>query len=178
VRTNAVGKAYFLLALTAIIPGRAEELRDRLEALPTGAESPLAGVGCVHFGRFVIVSRLVKLGPMEERLANEYLLFAADVDGPLDEFVEALRERMADEADAIWGHCVGYPGSSDREGFHAWLRHNQIDTQLPFAAYPEAALPEVLEALELRRRLIELAIRAQELDPAGLQEAYRQAFVG
>jgi hypothetical protein len=174
VTTNAVGKAYFFLALTAILPGRAEALREHLESLPTGSDSPLARVGRVHFGRWVIVSRLVKLGPVEEQLANEYLLFAAEVDGPLDAFLDALRERMAEDADTVWGHCVGYPGSGDREGFHRWLRHNQIDAQLPFAAYPEATLPEVLEALELRERLTAFAVAAQGLDADALNEAYRR----
>ncbi len=179
-KKNVLGRSYFFCSLTAILPGREQELRDYLESLPVGGESPLARVGVVHFGRWVIVSRLVYLGPPSEPddLRNEYLLFAVEVDGPLEGFLDLLRERMAEEADLVWGHCVGYPGSGDRDTFHRYLRHNQIDVQLAFAAYPEATLPEVLEALDLRRRLIELAVRAQDLDPASLQEAYRQAFAG
>jgi hypothetical protein len=177
---NILGRSYLFASLTAILPGREQELRDYLELLPPAAESPLARVAGVHFGRWVIVSSLVYFGPPAERddLKNAYLLFAAAADGPLERFLDALCDGMPEEADAIWGYCVGYPGSENRDAFHRYLRHNQIDTQLPFAAYPEATLPEVLEALELRVRLIDLAVRAQELDALSLQQAYREAFDG
>ena len=57
--------------------------------------------------------------------------------------------------DAVYAHCVAYPGTADGDGFHRYFRHNQIETTFPFSAYPDATVPDVREALELRRRLIE-----------------------
>jgi len=176
---NRLGQAYAYQALTAILPGRSQELREVVEALPTGSESAFVRVGQVHFARWVIVPQLVEVGPPPEvpdRLNNEYLLFAADVDGDLEPFLEALRTEIPEVMDAIYSHCVGYPGTAGRDGFHRYLRHNQIETTFPWSAHADATVSEVREALDLRRRLIELAIRAQDFDPAGLQEAYRQAF--
>jgi len=178
---SKIGQAYTYLALTAILPGRSEELREVVEAYPLASESPFARVGRVHFARWVIIPQLVEVGPPPEvpdRLNNEYLLFSTDVDGDLEPFLEALRTEIPEVMDAVYSHCVAYPGTADRDGFHRYFRHNQIETTGPFTPYPDATVPEVREALELRRRLIDLAVRAQELDAAGLQEAYRQAFAG
>jgi hypothetical protein len=176
---SKIGQAYTYLALTAILPGRSDELRRLIESLPLAPESPFARVRQVHFARWVIVPQLVEVGPPPEtpdRLRNEYLLFSADVDGELEPFLEALRESIPEVMDAVYAHCVAYPRSADREGFHRYFRHNQIETTFPFSAYPDATVQEVREAIELRGRLIDLAVREQELDAAGLQEAYHQAF--
>ncbi len=57
-----------------------------------------------------------------------------------------------------------------------WLRRDQLDAALYFAAYGQASLNQVLTALELRDRLRAFALGAQGLDPAALQAAYRRAF--
>jgi hypothetical protein len=179
---SEIGQAYTYLALTAILPGRSEALREEIEALPLGTESPFARVEQVHFARWVIIPQLVEVGPpapaRHDKLRNEYLLFSADVDGPLDAFLDALRLQIPEVLDAVYDHCVGYPGSADAAAFRRYLRHNRIETTLPFAAYPDSTVAEVREALELRRRLIEFAVRSQQLDPASLQREFRQTFAG
>jgi hypothetical protein len=179
---SEIGQAYTYLALTAILPGRSEQLREVVEALPLAAESPFARVGRVHFARWVIVPQLVEVGPpapeRQDRLKNEYLLFSADVDGALDPFLDELCEAIPEVVDAVYEHCVAYPGTADRQAFRRYMRHNQIETTFPFAAYPDATVPEVREALDLRRRLIDFAVRAQALEPAQLRDAYRREFAG
>lgn len=176
---NVVGQAYTFMALTAIAPGRSELLRGHLESMPSAADSPFAKIDQTHFARFVIIPQLVDLGPppaTRDTLKNEYLLFSADFDGSLERFLDGLCDAMAAEADTIWGHCVGYPGTSDRAALERYMRHNQIDTTFPFAAYPDATVADVREALELRSRVIDFAIRAQAMDPASLHAAYREEF--
>ena len=176
---HKVGQTYAYMTLTAILPGRAEELRAHLEALPVGPESPLATLENVHFGRWVIVDQLEYQGPPQQpgdRLKNEYLLFSVDFDGDLEPFLDALAARTGTEVDAIWSHCVGYPGTADRGAFKRYMRHNQIRTSMPVGAYAEHPLPEIREALELRKKLIDLAVRAQRLDATELREAYRREF--
>ncbi|MEK6275955.1 MAG: hypothetical protein AABM30_11555 [Actinomycetota bacterium] len=176
---NGVGQAYAFMTLTAIASGRSAPLRTYLESLPVGSDSPFARLEQTHFARCVLIPQLIDLGPPPEEadtLKNEYLLFSADFDGPLLRFLDALCDAMPVETDAIWGHCVGYPGIADPAEFARYMRHNQIDTTFPFAAYPDASVAEVREALQLRSQLIDFAIRAQAMDPARLRETYRQEF--
>ena len=48
----------------------------------------------------------------EDHLNSKFLVFIADFDGPLDEFVSSLVASIPEVIDAVWSHCVGYPGSS------------------------------------------------------------------
>ena len=176
---NVIGQAYTFMALTAIAPGRSAALRAYLEAMPVGPDSPVARLEQTHFARFIVIPQLIDLGPppaTRDRLKNEYLLFSTDFDGSLQDFLQALCGAMPVEADAIWGHCVGYPGADDQAAFERYMRHNQIDTTFPFSAYPDATVADVRAALALRARLIDFAIRAQAMDPATLESAYRREF--
>jgi len=42
---------------------------------------------------------------------------------------------MGADADAIWGHCAGYPGHEDAGEWAAWFGAHQLDSSLFFAAY-------------------------------------------
>jgi len=176
---NRLGQAYAFMAMTAIVPGRTESLRAYLEALPPAGESPLARIDTLHFGRWVIVTRFEHQGPPQEKrdeLKNHYLLFSADFDGDLEPFLDAICERLPSEADEIWGHCVAYPGTADRSAFARYMRHNQIETSMPTGAYATTPLTEIRDALAIREKLSDLAVRAQTLDAAELRRAYREAF--
>jgi hypothetical protein len=179
---SEVGQAYTYLALTAILPGRSGDVRALIEALPLASESPFARVDRVHFARWVIIPQLVEVGPpapaRHDRLKNQYLLFSTDFDGGLDAFLDTLCDEIPEVIDAVYAHCVGYPGTADRAAFRRYMRHNQIETTFPFAAYPDSTVAEVREALDLRRRLIDFAVRAQALEPAELREAHRSEFAG
>ena len=52
-------------------------------------------------------------GPPQKRetLRSSHLLFTSTFDGDLDPYLDAICERIGAEADAWWGHCVGYPGT-------------------------------------------------------------------
>jgi hypothetical protein len=162
------GQAEALTVLTPIIRGRERELAAALVSLPTGPESPLARLPGTHFGRWVIAP---DLDP-----DASYLLFSTTFDvGPTD-YIDEIRKRMPDEADSIWSHCDEYPGSRDPAAFKRYMERHRVRTSLFVAAYPNASLPTVLEAIDWRRRLTELAPRAQHLDAEALQAAFRDAF--
>lgn len=175
---NISGQAYALTMLAPIVPGREDVLRETVEGFGTGAESPLAKLETTHFARLVIISHCIHQGGRQrrEQLANQYLLFSTDFDGPLERYLDAICDRMAAEADALWGHCVGYPGTHDRSAFGHYVRHNQLETKFPFAPYGERTVQEVRSALALRERLIHFAGRTQALPPADLWRSYEQTF--
>ena len=175
---NVSGRAYALIVLTPVLPGRTAALQGVLDRFPTGGASPLARTGTTHFARWVIIDRLMYEGPPQQRdtLKSDYLLFSSHFDGALDTYLQNLRTLLPVEADAIWGHCVGYPGTGEPEAFGTYLRRNQLNPLFYFAAYSQATLPQVLSALELRERLLAFAVRVQGLDAAALQAAYLETF--
>ena len=95
---------------------------------------------------------------------------------PQEDGLDELCARLPDELDALYRHCVGYPGVRDRRAFAAWLRRGQVAPSFYFGAYADASLGQVLTALDLRERLRAFALATQGLDAAALQAAYRRTF--
>jgi hypothetical protein len=176
--SNRSGQAYALMVWTPIRDGEAQPLREYLAKLPTGENSPLARLGTTHFARWLVLPDLVYQGPPQEpdHLQSPYLLFTSNFDGELEPYLTALGHHLGDEADQIWGRCVGYPGSNDRDAFAAYLRRNQIDSTFFYSAYPDATVAAVRDALHRRERVIQFAISSQGLPPAQLRAAYDEYF--
>jgi hypothetical protein len=175
---NRVGGVYALTVFTPVIPGHEDELRAHLDALPLGADSPLARLDRLHLSRIQIFDALVDQGPPHRRetLKRHHLLFTSTVDGDLDPYLDAICERIGADADAWWGHCVGYPGTADRAAFRGWIRDHKVDTSLLAVANPGATVQDVLESLSLRERVVDFAAAAQGLDAAALRERFLATF--
>jgi len=177
---NVLGQSYAFLAMTPIIAGHEIALRTHLRGLDGGQGSPLAMVPRTHFGRWVIVPQPAFEGaPMHpDPWKSQYLLFSACFDGDLASYLDDLCTLIPEEADAVWGHCAGYPsaGTTNRAGFARYLTHNQIDTSVYFSAYPEATVQRVRESLARRDDLVEFTVEAQGLDDAELQRRFRERF--
>ena len=125
VSRNVSGQAYALTVLTPILDGHAAELTAHLDALPEGDASPLARVPG-HAPRALGGDRPGQVpGPRAApaRLARRAarLLFTSNFDGELDPYLERLQTGLGEDADAIWGHCRGYPGRG-AGGFARWLQ--------------------------------------------------------
>jgi hypothetical protein len=125
----------------------------------------------------VVIDRPVYEGPPQklDALQSQYLLFESCLDGDRDEYLESMRTLMRADADAVWEHCVGYPGSSDAEGFAGYFRRNQIDASLFMAAYPKATVDDVRVSLTLRQQVIDFAVATQASDAPTLLAAYRKS---
>ena len=115
---NVSGQAYALTVLTPIIDGHEAELTAHLEGLEEGDASPLARVPGTHIARWVVMDQVDLQGAGQRRhdALPPRLLFSSNFDGELDAYLEGLRTGMAEDADAIWGHCRGYPGHGDGAG--------------------------------------------------------------
>ena len=176
---NMDGGLYGLTVLTPIRPGRERSLREHLEGMGTGPESPLAMLPETHVGRWVIIPALPYQGPPQrpDELRSQQLLFSATFDGPRDLYLDRLLGLLRKEVDAIWGDCAGYPGpvAKNPEGVKRYLVHNQLKTGLFFAAYSHATVEQVQDCLERRGRLRALLTRRFS-DPAALQAAFRESF--
>ena len=176
---NVSGQAYALTVLTPIIDGHAQELTAHLDALPEGDDSPLARVGRTHLARWVVIDHVKYQGHGQrhrDTLRNARLLFTSNLDGDLDSYLEALRTALGEDADAIWGHCVGYPGHRDAAGFARWLKAHEVEAALFFAAYGARTVEQVHDDLARRTGLIEFALGAQGLEPAELKTRFLERF--
>jgi hypothetical protein len=174
---NRVGCAYSLTVVAPIIAGHEQAARDAIEALPVGADSPLARLDGLHFSRIHVVSELVFQGPRQrhrEQLRASQLVFTSTFDGALEPYLDALCARA--DPDVWWRHCSGYPGSADRAAFGRFVRDHQVHSSLFASAHADANVPGVLESLDLRERIIDFAIEAHGLDPAELQRRFRETF--
>jgi len=177
-RRNRFGQAYGLTVLTPVLPDRVSAIAAHLDTFGPEDASPLARVPGTHFARWVILDDVVYQGGRQRRdaLKAPRLLFTSNFDGPLDAYLEGLRTALGEDADAVWGHCAGYPGRTDAAAFAAWFRSHQVESALFFAAYGDQTVEQVHANLAQRTRLIEFAMAAQGLAPAELQARFQAEF--
>ena len=190
---NRSGRSYAVTLLTPVHADAAERLRTCLGALGTDAASPLAQLPYVHFARWVVIDQLRSSWQGDPvpppRLASPYLLFGASMTAPVEDhvtpvedryverlpasFLHELCARIPETADAVWGHCVDYPGTSDPRAFVRYLAASQLETVLFHVGCPDVTVDEIRQALAARNAFIGFARDHQgERDPAALQQAY------
>jgi hypothetical protein len=164
----AEGGADHAAAIRNILGRRAREERN-LEN-----PRPLAAISTLHFARWVVIDdvRSQSWPAREEHLRSKYLLFAADFDGPLPSFLDALFYQAHRLVQSIWEHCVGFPGVGNRAAFGRYFEECRLKRTFPFAAYPERSLPEVLKALDVQRRMLTFIQSTQGKASAELQRAF------
>ena len=175
---NRSGGAYGLAVYAPLAAEHVTTVSQYLDELGTGDASPLARVPGTHFARWVIMDELVYGGGKQkpDALKSPRLLFTSNFDGARDPYLEALRTQLNDDADAIWGHCRGYPGHRDAEPFARWMRAHQLDSALFFAAYGAFTVEQVHANLEARSKLIDFALDSQGLSPADLKQRFLERF--
>jgi hypothetical protein len=179
---NVTGQVYAFMAMTPVKPGEEAALADYLHRLRDDGPSPLAKLERTHFGRFLIVPDFHNDASwkqrVEEHLDMPYLIFTSCFDGDLDSYLDEVGALLAPEAAEIWGRCVGCPESARGAALKAYLKHNQVDTGMFFAAYGEATVETVKRALRRREQMIEFARTSQGLGDEALQRAFRERFGG
>jgi hypothetical protein len=137
-----------IVVLAALRGGEADAARAAIAAL----DSPFARVPGTHLARVQV------LRPPSRRLRGkprEYLLLAADHDGPAERWLAAA----ARELDAVLSHCAFWPGCGDPAEVVRWTRARELRVGFSVVGAPDATVEEVSEALELRERLGRLAAR-------------------
>ena len=106
-------------------------------------------------GRFVIVPDFHNdktwRQRKEEHLDLRYLIFTSNLDGDIESYLDELCEQLAPEAAQIWGRCVGCPENPKGQPLKHYLKHNQINTGIFYAAYQDATVA-ARQALPLRAR--------------------------
>lgn len=187
------GRSFALTLLTPIRLGAEAELAAHLDGLGVRRQSPLARLPFVHFGRWVVIDQLkanyANAPVPAPRLKSQYLLFTTCVTAPAGDgtsggkrataklpqsFLEEVWQAIPDEADAIWRHCLGYPGVADKAAFVGYLARSQVKTSLFHVGYPDATVDEVRRAIATREHLVAFAQAHQGAPAETLQRAYRE----
>ncbi|HTX12144.1 MAG TPA: hypothetical protein VME22_26245 [Solirubrobacteraceae bacterium] len=110
-----------------------------------------------HFARLVILPRhLTDLGqPDADMLDTPYLLFSSDAWGTAYDQIEAIRTKLGDSCDLIWGRCYGYPEDRGRnpEAFHAWVSSHMLPVRYYVAGYPPYPVNEIKRFVQERDRV-------------------------
>ena len=177
---NQNGSVYGLTILSPIIndekasPSHDLQIRAYLATLPTGEESPFALAPGTHLARLVVMDDVIYVGApaIEEHLQSKYLVFESNCDGDLDTYLTGLADAAGQHLDAVWSHCVGYPGAANRKAFIDYMKACQIETTFFFAAVNNKSVPETLRALQTQRAVADFIAGHQGMEPARLQAEF------
>jgi hypothetical protein len=177
---NKNGSVYGLTILSPIIddekatPSHDLQIRDYLTKLPTREQSPFALAPGTHLARLVVMDDVIYVGmpACEEHLKSKYLIFESNCDGDLDAYLYGLVDSIPGHLDAIWKHCVGYPGTTNRQAFVDYMKACQLETTFYFAATNDKSVTETLRALQTQTAVADFITEHQGSDAATLQSEF------
>lgn len=153
--------AFMLLA--PVLRGHEQELENVLEALPRGRDSPFALLAGTHFARLTVLRALLDEHDEPLAPARAYLLFSADFDGPLAQWLLEASEALTHSLDGILVHCVGYRGERElgsaavARTIAAYLRTYRVRPGFSIRSY-RASVAHIRHALELQPALRRFAV--------------------
>jgi hypothetical protein len=118
---NKSGSLYGLTILSPILddesatPSHDLQIREYLATLPPTQTSPFASRPAPTSTRLAVMDDVIYVGmpSCEEHLKFKYLVWEANFDGELEPYLAHWPHSRAAEIDAIWSHCVGYPGTGN-----------------------------------------------------------------
>lgn len=179
---NKNGTIYGLTVLTPIIddesavPSHDLQIRNYLATLPTGEESPFALAPGTHLARLAVMDDVIYVGApaCEEHLRSKYLVLESNCDGDLDSYLRGLAATVPKHLNAIWSHCVGYPGAENPQAFIDYMKACQIETTFFFAAVNNKSVQETLSALQTQRAVADFIACHQGVEPALLQREFTE----
>jgi len=178
------GSLYGLTILSPIMddesatPSHDLQIREYLASLPTDARSPFAIAPYTHLARLAVMDDVIYVGmpSCEEHLNFKYLVWETNFDGgqrdSLDRYLKALAGTVPNQIDAIWSHCVGYPGTGDVGRFIDYMKSCQLETTFYFAAVNDRSLVQTLQALQTQRAVADFVARHRGLPAAQLQQEF------
>ena len=176
--SRALSPHSFLTALSPIEhragdpDGRLRAVRDALHA-HRQLESPFRDCPMAHMVRLQVLDTLrPAMGDYTAPpLQSSYLLFVAELDGGIDDFLDCLYRVDPDFVARLWGRCEGYPRYAGAVFFRQYVRRCLIADPLPYAAFA-TTVPEVLRLLARKESLADWVADANALDDAALQKAW------
>lgn len=161
-----------LAALLPVHEGREHELRAALGAVSAAPSSPFGRIGSTHFARLIVLDEFPSRNGGTLADMPVCLFFGAEFDATVAGYLEALCALLPDEADAIFGACVDYPGARVPALLIEWMLRHRVRPGFSIHGNPQAGVRQVIDSLSLRERIIEFAIATRALPPAQLKSAW------
>ncbi|MBB5057117.1 hypothetical protein HDF16_001802 [Granulicella aggregans] len=177
---NQSGSLYGLTILSPIIddesatPSHDLQIREYLANLPTDCKGPFALAPYTHLTRLAVMDDVIYVGmpSSEEHLKFKYLIWEANFDGDLDRYLVALAKTVPDQINAIWSHCVGYPGTANLDKFLTYMKSCQLETTFYFAAVNDKSLTQTLTALQTQRAVADFIAKHRGTPAPELQREF------
>jgi len=177
---NESGQVYGLTILSPIIEDQrldidhTTQLRWYLSTLPRDNTSPFAMVSSTYLARLVVLDDVVFVGKpaCEEHLKSRYLIFETNFDGDLDTYLRRMASEVGEFVDAVWKHCVGYPGANNSDAFVAYMKKCQLTTTFFFADVNDRTVKDTLRALQTQSALTHFIEKNQGKPPAEIQKLF------
>lgn len=179
---NKSGSVYGLTILSPIIDDPQVDishdlhLRMYLGSLPRDHGSPFSKVTSTHIARLTVMNDVVFVGSpaKEEHLKSQYLVFESNFDGELDAYLSAMVKEIPEHVEAVWSHCVGYPGIKSVEAFQAYMKKCQLETTFYFADVNDKTVMQTLRALQTQASVAAFIESNQGKSPAEVQKAFAE----
>lgn len=174
------GSVYGLTILSPIIDDPHAEIshdlriRMYLGGLKRDENSPFAKVTGTHMARLAVMNDVVFVGhpSKEEHLKSQYLVFESNFDGDRDAYFRTMANEIPEHVDAIWSHCVGYPGVRDLTAFRAYMKKCEIETTFYFADVNDKTVNQTLRALQTQAAMAAFIEKNQGKPAAEVQQAF------
>lgn len=153
-----------------------EQLRGVLKEMARAERSPFAQLRTTHLCRLQLLEDVVYMNnpARYEQLASSYLVFEANVDGDAQPYFESMARQAPVEVEAIWSHCVGYPGVQEPRAFAAYMKRCQLTTTFYFADVNDKTVDEVMRALKVKVMLSDFVAENQLKRGAELKAAFKE----
>lgn len=127
-----------------------------LAKLPRDHDSPFARLSSTHMCRLTVLEDIVRVTPViEQRMKTRFLLFEANFDGDLRDYLTSMAMEESQFVQAVWQHCEGYPGLTDISFFVAYMMRCQLETTFYFADINDKTVHETLIALRVQNSISE-----------------------
>ena len=109
----------------------------------------LVGIPSIHFAHWNLID------------GGRRLLFLSNYDGTWESYLGEFVDRAAGGLTAVWSNTIGFPpsrflaldGARDEQRFKAWVRSQQVPTDVWYAAYPRLSVLNVNNNTALRAGL-------------------------
>jgi hypothetical protein len=137
------------------------------------AQPAIHDLSMIHFARFSLIDKLPDLGQEPERLRQPLQLFESNYNITFDHYIDTFVDRIPREMHALWGWSYGFPWHlKPTSRFKTFIHRNEFDVEHYYAAYPEATVTMIEEALALMEPHEAFHRRVRELDPEDFFAAY------
>jgi hypothetical protein len=181
--SNIAGKAYAMNVITPIRWYMAwiNKLIFRFATKDASSLRGLITLSLIHYARWVIIDRwkFPHLHPSEPKGRPTLFLHAVlqQLQWELGSICGLLYLRHPKRSGLFWKKNVRYPKSAPLTPFHDYIRHNQIDTDHYYNAYPLASSNDVKSAKHLKKKLIDFEGAVRDAGPEEFLKKYHAFLV-